>query len=132
LAWPGLASTATDRARAGGHGAAQGGRAVRVSQLAQDAAIASLAAEAELFERVEHITKERGRVLDALRDQGWPVPASEGNFVWLRLGERTLEFAERRRTRAWCAAVRGRGRAGLRRRARGQRPVPRIAEAFRS
>jgi len=66
-----------------------------VSQLAQDAAIASLAAEAELFERVEHITKERGRVLDALRDQGWPVPSSEGNFVWLRLGERTTEFAER-------------------------------------
>ncbi|MFC0431132.1 histidinol-phosphate transaminase [Kutzneria buriramensis] len=66
-----------------------------VSQLAQDAAIASLAAEAELFERVELITKERGRVIDALRDQGWTVPASEGNFVWLRLGERTLEFAER-------------------------------------
>jgi len=65
-----------------------------VSQLAQDAAIASLAAEAELFERVEHITKERGRVLDALRDQGWTVPSSEGNFVWLRLGERTMEFAE--------------------------------------
>jgi len=66
-----------------------------VSQLAQDAAIASLAAEAELFERVELITKERGRVIDALRDQGWTVPTSEGNFVWLRLGERTMEFAER-------------------------------------
>jgi histidinol-phosphate aminotransferase len=66
-----------------------------VSQLAQDAAIASLAAEAELFERVEHITKERGRVLDALRDQGWPVPSSEGNFVWLRLGEQTMDFAAR-------------------------------------
>ncbi|MFI9384748.1 histidinol-phosphate transaminase [Kutzneria sp. NPDC052558] len=66
-----------------------------VSQLAQEAALASLAAEAELFERVEHITKERGRVLDALRDQGWPVPPSEGNFVWLRLGERTTEFADR-------------------------------------
>jgi histidinol-phosphate aminotransferase len=23
------------------------------------------------------------------------VPTSEGNFVWLRLGERTMEFAER-------------------------------------
>jgi histidinol-phosphate aminotransferase len=65
-----------------------------VSQLAQDAAIASLAAEDELFERVELITKERGRVIDALRDQGWTVPTSEGNFVWLRLGERTMEFAE--------------------------------------
>jgi histidinol-phosphate aminotransferase len=65
-----------------------------VSQIAQDAAIASLAAESELLDRVETLAKERGRVLDALRDQGWPVPASEGNFVWLRLGARTAEFAE--------------------------------------
>ncbi|GAA0633178.1 histidinol-phosphate transaminase [Kutzneria viridogrisea] len=64
-----------------------------VSQIAQDAAIASLRAEHELLERVEALTKERGRVLDALRDQGWNVPASEGNFVWLRLGDRTDEFA---------------------------------------
>ena len=31
---------------------------------------------------------------DALRDQGWTsVPASEANFVWLRLGQRTADFA---------------------------------------
>jgi histidinol-phosphate aminotransferase len=64
-----------------------------VSQLAQEAAVASLRAEAELLARVEALTRERGRVLDALRDQGWSVPASEGNFVWLRLGARTEEFA---------------------------------------
>ena len=30
----------------------------------------------------------------ALRDQGWTsVPESEANFVWLRLGERTADFA---------------------------------------
>ena len=30
----------------------------------------------------------------ALRDQGWSsVPDSQANFVWLRLGERTTEFA---------------------------------------
>jgi histidinol-phosphate aminotransferase len=64
-----------------------------VSQLAQDAAVASLHAESELFERVQALVKERGRVLDALRDQGWTVPTAQGNFVWLRLGSRTDEFA---------------------------------------
>ena len=65
-----------------------------VSGLAQAAAVASLAAEDELLERVEALVGERARVQDALRDQGWTqVPASEANFVWLRLGERTEEFA---------------------------------------
>src|SRR4029453_5926489 len=30
---------------------------------------------------------------EALRDQGWAVVPTESNFVWLRLGERTDEFA---------------------------------------
>ncbi|WP_433370955.1 histidinol-phosphate transaminase [Streptosporangium sp. CA-115845] len=65
-----------------------------VNQLAQVAAIASLAAEDELLERVEVVVKERDRVRGALVAQGWTVPATEANFVWLRLGERTLDFAE--------------------------------------
>jgi histidinol-phosphate aminotransferase len=64
-----------------------------VSSVAQIAATASLQAEDELFERVEALVKERSRVVDALREQGWPVPASEANFVWLRLGEGTADFA---------------------------------------
>jgi histidinol-phosphate aminotransferase len=64
-----------------------------VSAIAQSAAIASLAAEDELFERVETIVAERGRVRDALREQGWPVPPTQANFVWLRLGDRTDVFA---------------------------------------
>jgi histidinol-phosphate aminotransferase len=64
-----------------------------VSNLAQEAAIASLAAEAELLERVERIVAERERVVAALREIGWAVPDAQGNFVWLELGERTLEFA---------------------------------------
>jgi histidinol-phosphate aminotransferase len=65
-----------------------------VSGVAQVAAIASLAAEEELLERVEGLVKERSRVHDALLTQGWSsVPASEANFVWLRLGEQTMEFA---------------------------------------
>lgn len=65
-----------------------------VSSLAQAAATSSLAAEAELLERVEALVSERTRVTDALREQGWTdVPASEANFVWLRLDERTAGFA---------------------------------------
>ncbi|MEV4376522.1 histidinol-phosphate transaminase [Streptosporangium sp. NPDC049644] len=65
-----------------------------VNQLAQVAAIASLAAEEELLERVEVVVKERDRVRGALVAQGWTVPATEANFVWLRLNEHTLDFAE--------------------------------------
>lgn len=64
-----------------------------VSQLAQEAAIASLRAEDELIGRVGSLVCERTRVLDALRAQGWKVPDSQANFVWLRLGERTVDFA---------------------------------------
>ncbi len=64
-----------------------------VSTLAQDAAVASLQAEPELLERVAALVAERSRVQRALRAQGWVVPDSQANFVWLRLGERTAEFA---------------------------------------
>jgi histidinol-phosphate aminotransferase len=64
-----------------------------VSSVAQAAAVASLSLEAELLERVEGIVAERGRVVAALRDQGFDVPDAQGNFVWLGLGDRTLEFA---------------------------------------
>ncbi|GGQ12172.1 histidinol-phosphate transaminase [Streptosporangium pseudovulgare] len=65
-----------------------------VSHLAQAAAVASLAAEDELLERVEAVVKERTRVRESLIGQGWEVPVTEANFVWLRLGERTTAFAE--------------------------------------
>ncbi|RZU22016.1 histidinol-phosphate transaminase [Streptomyces sp. BK239] len=64
-----------------------------VSQLAQEAAIASLRAEDELFGRVGSLVCERTRVLEGLRAQGWTVPETQANFVWLRLGERTVDFA---------------------------------------
>ncbi|GGX05862.1 histidinol-phosphate transaminase [Streptomyces noursei] len=65
-----------------------------VSQLAQEAAVASLRSEAALLERVDALVAERARVYDALVAQGWTVPTSEANFVWLRLGDRTTAFAE--------------------------------------
>ena len=70
-----------------------------VSCIAQAAAIASLAAESELLDRVDAVAGERSRVRDALRSDGWTVPPTEANFVWLPLGPDTGHFA------AECAAV---------------------------
>ncbi|MFI7102930.1 histidinol-phosphate transaminase [Streptomyces sp. NPDC050161] len=64
-----------------------------VSQLAQEAAVASLRSEAALLERVDALVAERSRVVDALAGQGWTVPETQANFVWLRLGDRTTDFA---------------------------------------
>ena len=64
-----------------------------VNAVAQAAAIASLAAEAELLERVDQVVKERSRVSAELAAQGWTVPPTEANFVWLRLGADTGDFA---------------------------------------
>ncbi|MET7714057.1 histidinol-phosphate transaminase [Streptomyces sp. NPDC005407] len=64
-----------------------------VTQLAQDAAVASLRAEDELLGRVGSLVVERTRVYDGLVEQGWTVPETQANFVWLRLGDRTVDFA---------------------------------------
>ncbi|EYR62720.1 aminotransferase [Actinotalea ferrariae CF5-4] len=64
-----------------------------VNHLAQVAALASLAAEAELLDRVAAIVAERDRVRAALLDQGWDVPDAQGNFVWLATGDRTAALA---------------------------------------
>ncbi|HMG29993.1 MAG TPA: pyridoxal phosphate-dependent aminotransferase [Jiangellaceae bacterium] len=64
-----------------------------VSGVAQHAAIESLHREDALLERVESLVAERSRVRGALLDQGWSVPVTEANFVWLALGEDTVEFA---------------------------------------
>ncbi len=65
-----------------------------VSTLAQDAAVASLDAEDELLVRVEALVAERARVCDLLREQGWDVPETQANFVWLPTGEASMEFAQ--------------------------------------
>jgi histidinol-phosphate aminotransferase len=65
-----------------------------VNSVAQAAAIASLAAEAELLDRVDLVVKERTRVREALVADGWTVPPTEANFVWLRLGADTAAFAQ--------------------------------------
>jgi histidinol-phosphate aminotransferase len=65
-----------------------------VSTVAQTAAIASLEAEQALLDRVESLVAERTRVESALAEQGWLLPPSQANFVWLRLGERIGEFVD--------------------------------------
>jgi histidinol-phosphate aminotransferase len=64
-----------------------------VNHIGQAAAIASLAAGDELAVRVESTVNERTRVRDELIAGGLTVPPAEANFVWLRLGDRTMEFA---------------------------------------
>jgi histidinol-phosphate aminotransferase len=65
-----------------------------VNAVAQAAAVASLAAEAELLDRVELVVAERERVHSELIRMGWSVPPTEANFVWLRLGADTMNFAD--------------------------------------
>jgi len=67
--------------------------AFSVSALAQAAAAAALAAGPELAQQVDWVVRERTRVRGELLAQGWTVPQSAANFVWLRLGPRTLSFA---------------------------------------
>jgi histidinol-phosphate aminotransferase len=64
-----------------------------VSTIAQRAAIASLDALDELQERVDALVAERERVVAELRYQGWQLPQTQANFVWLPLGLDTLKFA---------------------------------------
>jgi len=70
-----------------------------VSVVAQEAAVASLQAEPALLERVDRLVAERQRVTAALRAQGWDLPDTQANFVWLPLGTATADFA------AACAAA---------------------------
>jgi histidinol-phosphate aminotransferase len=66
-----------------------------VSSVAQAAALASLepAAEAQLMARVADVVAERRRVYAELVAMGYDVPPSEANFVWLPLGEATVDWA---------------------------------------
>jgi histidinol-phosphate aminotransferase len=66
-----------------------------VSSLGQAAALASLAAEAELRVRVANVLAERSRVVDGLAALGWDVPDPQANFVLLPAGERTTGLAQR-------------------------------------
>ena len=65
-----------------------------VSNVAQRAALAALEEDDEAQERVDWIVAERGRVVAELRAQGWVLPESQANFVWLPLGADTIARAQ--------------------------------------
>src|SRR5690606_6083924 len=65
-----------------------------VTAAAETAAIASLDAEAELMQRVAVIVERRTTLRTALRAQGWEIPETQSNFVWLPTGEHTDRVAE--------------------------------------
>ena len=65
-----------------------------VATVAEQAAIASLASERELLERVHQVRQERQRVCDALAGMKADFPDPHGNFVWLPLGDAAAAFAK--------------------------------------
>jgi histidinol-phosphate aminotransferase len=71
-----------------------------VSTLAQAAAVAALASEAEVRFRCAAVVAERDRLTAALRNRGLDVADSQANFVWLPLGEETAGFAAALEARA--------------------------------
>lgn len=64
-----------------------------VNRLAQAAALASLAAEPELRERIAEIVAERARVTEALPVLGYRVSNSQANFVCLPVPGRSEDLA---------------------------------------
>ncbi|MBW0101856.1 histidinol-phosphate transaminase [Pseudonocardia sp. KRD291] len=64
-----------------------------VSSVAQAGAIAAIENREEILAGCAKVITERDRVRDALLAAGFTVPASESNFVWLPLGERSTAFA---------------------------------------
>lgn len=66
----------------------------RVSSVGQDAAIAGLAAHDTITARWAETMRERDRVREALLEQGWQVPPSEANFVWIDTPDDAVALTE--------------------------------------
>lgn len=62
-----------------------------VNAIAQAAAVAAIAADDEIRDRVVVLESERDRVADALAAAGHAFPRPNANFVWLPFGARTDE-----------------------------------------
>jgi histidinol-phosphate aminotransferase len=65
-----------------------------VTTIAQAAALASLAAEDALRERVGELVVRRTAMLKSFRELGFEVPDSQANFLWLPAGPRTQQWAD--------------------------------------
>lgn len=64
-----------------------------LNSLAQAAATTALGLIDELQPIWQTVIDERARVTSTLRDNGFEVPESQANFVWLPLEERAADFA---------------------------------------
>lgn len=62
-----------------------------VTAQAEAAALAALEAADETTKRVAEVTVRRDEMVRALRDQGWDIPRTQANFLWLPTRERTLD-----------------------------------------
>lgn len=60
-----------------------------ISEQAQAATLAVMQETDAVRERVHEITARRDEVRRALIDQGWPIPETQANFVWLPAREQT-------------------------------------------
>ena len=65
-----------------------------VTEAAQRAVLAAMQVEPELLARVRELARRRDTVQTALRAQGWLVPVSQGNFVWLPTGPATAAVGD--------------------------------------
>jgi histidinol-phosphate aminotransferase len=65
-----------------------------VTEPAQRAALAALEHEDELLDRVQTLIDRRDDLARRLAEQGWTLPAAQGNFVWLPTGEHTAQAGE--------------------------------------
>lgn len=63
-----------------------------VNGVAQAAAMAALAAADEYEPFLQGIRDERARVVAALTEQGWDLPDTQANFVYLATGDRTTDL----------------------------------------
>lgn len=63
---------------------------------AEAAALAALQPETrtQIEEQIVELISRRTELVTGLRELGYEVPDAQGNFVWLPLGERSVEFAE--------------------------------------
>ena len=65
-----------------------------VTNLAEEAGLAALDHEEEFLKRIKLLINERERVIKELTNKGWKIPKADGNFIWLDLKEKALEFAQ--------------------------------------
>ncbi|WP_246081457.1 histidinol-phosphate transaminase [Homoserinimonas aerilata] len=80
-----------------------------VTEQGQRAALAALAHEDDYRQQLDEIIARREQITDALIAQGWKVPRSHGNFVWLPTGDFTTAAAELFMERGIVARALGEG-----------------------